>query len=53
MHLSLSTGRHLLGVQLITILKSNLYTAQTIANTAENNIYSHAQETTALQPSVF
>ena len=51
-HLSLSTGRHLLGVRFITILKSNLYTAQTIVNTTEN-IYSHAQETTHLNPVYF
>ena len=49
MHLSLSTGRHLLGVRVKTNVKSNLYTAETIVNTTEN-IYSNAQETTHLNP---
>ena len=52
MHLSLSTGRHLLDVGFITILKSNLYTVQTTVNTTEN-IYSHAQETTQFNPAYF
>jgi hypothetical protein len=49
-----SAGHHLLHVQCITCIKSNLGTALARENATENNsTHWHRQETTALQPSVF
>jgi hypothetical protein len=51
--MSLPTGIHLVVVSFIISLKSNLYTAVTIKDIAENNgIVSHAPNTVALQPNV-
>jgi hypothetical protein len=47
----LSNGRNLLGVSYTTSPRSNLCTALTTQNTIENTL--HAQNTTALRPSVF
>jgi hypothetical protein len=54
MHDLLSTGRHLLGVSLITTLKSHFCTAVPTQNATENSCnISYAQNTTAPQPYVF
>ena len=49
-----SAGRHLLGVSFIRNVKSSLCKVPTTQNTTENNcVFSHAQNTTVLQPGVF
>ena len=49
-----STGHHLLGVSFVTSLQSDLCATLTTQNTKYNNyIISHAQNTTALQLTVF
>jgi hypothetical protein len=54
LHGLLSTGHRLLVVSLITSLQLHLYTALTTQTATEHNcIVSHAQNTTALQSSVF
>ena len=54
MHGLLSTGRRLLVVSLMTSPQLNLHTALTAPNATEHNfVTSHAQNTTALQSSIF
>ena len=53
-HLFLSTGRHYLRVQFITVLKKNGYTAVTRQHATENDSNNwQAQDTTAFQPTAF
>jgi hypothetical protein len=52
-HLSLSTGRHFLGLQILTNLKTNLCRHVTKQNTKIKTSNSQAKETTALQPNIF
>jgi hypothetical protein len=49
---AISTGRHLLGVALVTSLKSNFCTALTTQSTTENNSISHAQNMTVRKKNI-